>query len=77
MILRDVGIVIAAGLALGLPTGWGVAHFVRAQLYNVQVGDPWALSGAAVAIAAITLFAGLLPATKATKIDPATALRWD
>jgi len=77
MILRDVAIVIAAGLLLGLPTGFGMVHFVRAQLYNVKPADPWVLSGAAVAIGVVTLFAGLLPARKATRIDPATALRWD
>ncbi|SPE38795.1 conserved membrane hypothetical protein [Candidatus Sulfopaludibacter sp. SbA6] len=77
MILRDVAIVIAAGLAIGLPTGLGMVRFVRAQLFNVKAADPWVLSGAAVAIGVITLFAGLLPARKATRIDPATALRWD
>jgi ABC-type antimicrobial peptide transport system permease subunit len=46
-------------------------------LYNVEAGDPWALSGAAVVIGGITLLAGLLPARRATRIDPATALRWD
>jgi ABC-type antimicrobial peptide transport system permease subunit len=54
-----------------------MAHFVRAQLYNVTAGDPWAMSGAAIAIGAITLFAGLLPVGKATKTDPAPALRWE
>jgi len=77
MFLRDVAIIIAAGLAIGVPTGFGMAHFVREQLYNVKAGDPWALGGAAIAIGAITLVAGLLPARKATKIDPAAALRWD
>jgi predicted permease len=77
MFLRDVAIVIAAGLAIGLPTGFGMVHFVAAQLYNVTAGDPWAMSGAAIAIGAITLFAGLLPVGKATKIDPASALRWE
>jgi predicted permease len=77
MILRDVAMVIVAGLILGLPTGYVMAHFIRAQLYNVEAGDPWALSGAAVVIGGITLLAGLLPARRATRIDPATALRWD
>ena len=77
MILRDVAMVIVAGLILCLPTGYVMAHFIRAQLYNVEAGDPWALSGAAVVIGGITLLAGLLPARRATRIDPATALRWD
>ena len=77
MILRDVVIVIITGLAIGLPTGLGMVRFVRAQLYNVAAADPWAMSGSAIAIVAISLFAGLLPVRKATRIDPAAALRWD
>jgi predicted permease len=77
MVLRDVALIVAAGLAAGLPTGFGMAHLVRAQLYNVAESDPWALGGAAITIAAITLFAGMLPVGRATKIDPAAALRWN
>ena len=77
MILRDVAMVIAVGLAVGLPTGLGMVHFVRAQLFNVKATDPWALSGAAIAIVAISLFAGMLPVRRATRIDPAAALRRD
>ena len=77
MILRDVAVVIAAGLAIGLPTGLLMMRFVREQLFQVKPADPWVLSGAAFAIAALTLAAGMLPARKATRIDPATALRWD
>jgi hypothetical protein len=76
MILREVAIVISAGLALGLPMGLGMLRCVRARLYNVKVDAPRAWSGA-VAIAVITLFAGLLPPRKATRIDPASTLRWD
>jgi predicted permease len=77
MLLREVAIVIGAGVILGLPTGFGMAHFVRSQLWNVQLSDPWVMSGAVVTIGIITLIAGLLPASRATKIDPAAALRWD
>jgi ABC-type antimicrobial peptide transport system permease subunit len=77
MILRDVAIVVGAGLLLGIPTGLAMMRFVRSQLFNVNTVDPWASIGAASAIAIITLCAGLLPAGKATRIDPSTALRQD
>jgi len=46
-------------------------------LYGVTTTDPLALGGAFVALVAIATFAGLVPARKATRIDPLVALRDD
>ena len=72
-----IKLVIAVGLAIGLPSGLGMARLIQSQLYNVSPADPFALAGAALSITAVVLLAGLLPARRATRIDPAAALRWE
>ena len=77
MVLGEIGFVIAAGLVIGLPSGLFLARLLRSQLYNVS---PLDISAAAIAVgivAAIALAAGLLPARRATAIDPMRALRWE
>jgi predicted permease len=77
MVIREVGVVIAAGLAVGVPSGLLLARLIRAQLFQVSPVDPRALGIAAAVVTASGLMAGLLPARRATRIDPMTALRWE
>jgi predicted permease len=77
LVIREVAIVIAGGLLVGLPTGLALARLVRAQLYGVSPLDATSAVAASVVVAAIALIAGFLPARRATRIDPVRALRWD
>jgi predicted lysophospholipase L1 biosynthesis ABC-type transport system permease subunit len=62
---------VAAGLAASLLT----AQFLRSLLYGVSPWDPWAnLAGIGLVIAVATI-ASVLPATRAARLDPSTALR--
>jgi hypothetical protein len=45
------------------------------MLYNTDVADPTALAGALIAIVALALLAGAIPARRAARIDPVRALR--
>ena len=76
MVVREVGVVIAIGLAIGLPSGLALTPFVRSQLYNVPPMDPVAIAVAAGAVAAIALLAASLPARRAARVEPLRALRW-
>ena len=60
-------IAILASLAMG--------RLIESQLLGVSARDPWVISGATVALALVALLAGLLPALRATRVDPAIALR--
>jgi ABC-type antimicrobial peptide transport system permease subunit len=77
MVLREAGIVIGAGLAVGLPTGLALARLVRAQLFQVSPVDIRAAVAAAAVVSATALVAGFLPARRAMRIDPMKALRWE
>jgi len=50
---------------------------VQNQLFEIQLADPLTLAGATCVIAIVALLAGYIPALRATRIDPAIALRWE
>jgi putative ABC transport system permease protein len=62
------------GLILGLGASLALGSSVRSLLYGVPAGDPVALVGAAVVLSAVALLASYLPARRATKANPVTAL---
>jgi predicted permease len=75
LVMREVLILSAAGLALGLPAAWAVTRLVQAQLFGVKATDPLTMVVAVLGIASVAALSGYLPAHKATNIDPMVALR--
>ena len=75
MVLAPVARVILAGSAFGSLAAWGVERAARAVLYEVE-GLPPVVIGAAVAgLVAVAAIAAFVPAHRASRIDPRTALR--
>jgi putative ABC transport system permease protein len=66
---------VVSGLALGIIATFLLGRLIAAQLYQVAAYDPVLLGGATVLLAATALMACLLPARRATRIDPIQALR--
>ena len=75
MVLRDVSILAAAGLAIGVPTALGTSKFVESFLFEMRPNDPRALMAAVAILLSAALLAGYVPARKASRIDPMIALR--
>jgi putative ABC transport system permease protein len=75
MVLGEVAILIGIGLAIGLGAAIGTTRFVESFLYGMKPNDPWTLSLAAGVLAAVAALAGFLPARRASRLDPMTALR--
>jgi predicted permease len=75
MILRGALAQIACGLAIGLPVAIWAGSVLQSQLFGVRNGDPLILAAAAAALIACALLAALVPARRATTIDPMQALR--
>ena len=77
MVLRESLLLLAVGLALGLPLSLGSLRLLRSQLFELSPSDPLTLAGSVLIIAAVTLLASWLPAHRATQVDPMVALRCD
>ena len=77
LVLKEVAILTAIGIAAGLAAAWGLTNLVRQQLYGVQPTDLSTVALAALAIATVSAAAGYLPARRASRIDPLQSLRWE
>ena len=75
MIVRHGMGLIGAGLLLGTAAAFPLTRLIDTLLYGVAPTDPVAFLAAASALAAVALLACLLPAARATRIAPASALR--
>jgi ABC-type lipoprotein release transport system permease subunit len=75
MVLREVCVLVALGLAISVPTAFGASRFVESFLFGTKPNDPSALAAAAAILLSAALLAGYGPARKASQIDPMIALR--
>ncbi|MGE0813813.1 MAG: ABC transporter permease [Vicinamibacterales bacterium] len=75
MVLREVGLLTAIGIAVGLPGAYALGRAARAQLFGLTPLDPPSLVGAAVLLAVVGALAGYLPARRAASTEPLLALR--
>jgi putative ABC transport system permease protein len=77
MVMQEVLLLLAIGLAVGIPAAMGLGQFVSSQLYGIQPRDPWIAGGTLALLALVSAAAGLIPATRASRIDPILALRYE
>ena len=75
MMLRDVAVLLALGMTAGLAAALWAGRLVTSLLFGVRPRDPWQLAGAVAILAAATTVAAYLPARRAARLDPMTALR--
>ena len=75
MVGRQALAMVALGVAAGLAGAWEAAPLVRSILYGVSPADGISLAGAAAFVVAASLLATAIPATRATRVQPASALR--
>ena len=74
-ILADGARQAAFGLAIGLAAAAALVRLARGLLYGIQPGDPLTFGAVAVVMLAAAILACLVPALRAMRVDPVTALR--
>jgi predicted permease len=77
MVLRGAFVLVAIGLAAGIPLALGAGRLIAAQLYGISFWDPLAFAVASGALALCAFIAAIIPATRAASISPMTALRME
>jgi ABC-type antimicrobial peptide transport system permease subunit len=75
MVMKEALGLLGVGLALGIPCAYWLSRYVAAQLYGVAPNDVPTAALAAAVLAAVAAGACLLPARRASTIDPMQALR--
>ena len=77
LIMREVVLLVAIGLAIGIPAAIVSQRLVSGLLYGISGADPVSLGMAAAVLAAVAACAAYLPARRASLVDPTVALRYE
>ena len=77
LVMQEVLILLAIGLAVGIPSAMALGQLVSTQLYGIQPHDPVIAVATMVLLSAVSAAAGLIPARRASRIDPIFALHYE
>jgi len=77
LVMKEVLLLLAIGLAVGIPTALALGRFVASQLYGIEARDPWTATATLILLTLVSAAAGLIPAHRASRIDPILALRYE
>ncbi|MGZ5005541.1 MAG: ABC transporter permease, partial [Chthoniobacterales bacterium] len=75
LVVRQGMLPVVIGLGLGLAAALALGRLLTAQLFQVSPHNPALLAATLVTLGAVALFACLMPARRATLVDPIQALR--
>ena len=77
MVLRETAVIVAAGIALGVPAAWAASNLLKTRLFGLTPHDPWSIGLSVAATLFVTMIAGYVPARRASRVDPMVALRYE
>jgi predicted permease len=77
MVLRQVGVMVLVGGAIGLAAAVGLGQLAQSLLFELKGSDPVVLTVAALSLTLVALAAGFIPAHRASQVDPMSALRYE
>jgi predicted permease len=75
LVMREVLLLLVIGLAVGVPAAMALSRYVSSQLYGIEPQDPQIAGATVLLLALVSSAAGLIPAHRASRIDPILALR--
>ncbi len=76
-IVRDTGMIVVAGLAVGMVVAWPLRRLMRGLLYGVGPSDPVTFVVVPLGLLAVALVAGFIPARRAARVNPVEAFNAD
>jgi len=75
LVMRRAGVLVIAGVAIGLALAFASTRFIRSFLYGVSAHDAWTLAAVAAVLIVSGAVAAYLPARRAAQVNPVEALR--
>jgi predicted permease len=75
MVLKESLLLVAIGIALGVPATLAATHGVESLLFGIRASDPVTICGAALLMIVVGIAAAYVPARRAARVDPLVALR--
>jgi ABC-type antimicrobial peptide transport system permease subunit len=77
LVMRDIVLMVAIGVAVGIPITLAGRRVVTNMLFGLRGTDAASLVGSVVALILVSIMAGYLPARRAAQVDPMVALRYE
>jgi predicted permease len=77
MVIRETLTVTAIGMLVAAPLAWWSGRLVASELYGVTASDPLTAAAAVGLLGLVSLLAGFVPSTRAARVQPTTALRYE
>jgi predicted permease len=77
LVMKEVLVLLSIGLAVGVPAAIALGRYVSSQLYGIEPNDPWIAGGTVALLSIVSAAAGMIPAHRASRIDPILALRYE
>jgi predicted permease len=77
LVMREVLILVAVGIAIGVPAALLFSRLVASMLFGLRATDAASLLAAIAVMLVIAALAGYLPARRASRVDPMVALRYE
>jgi predicted permease len=74
-VVSETLLLVAAGLLVGIPVAFSLSRYLQSLLFGLTPADGWSILAVLVSIAFMAVAAAIIPARRATRIDPLTALR--
>jgi putative ABC transport system permease protein len=77
LVMQEVVRLVAVGVLVGVPVAYALTRLMTSQLYEVAPGSAGIFGASVAIIAVLAALAGLIPAVRASTIDPKQALRYE